>query len=84
MNENERFMVYELDDSGEKKKVEVAEDELQSFLIKHPEQVFVIIREDLRRIFIWKGSKSPVNKRFISSKVARNIQQEFKDDLRVG
>ncbi|MFX0163758.1 MAG: hypothetical protein ACFE9V_00400 [Candidatus Hodarchaeota archaeon] len=32
----------------------------------HPEQVFAIIREELRRIFIWKGPKSPTHKIFLS------------------
>jgi hypothetical protein len=37
----------------------------------------VLVREDLRRIFIWKGAKSPVTKRFISSSVAQKIQQNL-------
>ena len=78
MNENERLMVYELDDSGEKKKVEVAEEELLSFLISHPEQVFVIIREDLRRIFIWKVKKSPIRSRFVSSRTNIALQEELR------
>ena len=78
MNENERLMVYELDDSGEKKKVEVVEDELQLFLISHPEQVLVIIREDLRRIFIWKGPKSPIRSRFVSSRTTIALQEELR------
>ena len=76
MTEYDTFMVYELDDSGEKYRISITEEELQSNL--HPEQVLVIVREDLRRIFIWKGPKSPVRKRFISSRVA----QELQDDLR--
>ncbi|MHA2283822.1 MAG: hypothetical protein ACXAC5_23510 [Promethearchaeota archaeon] len=78
MHENERFMVYELDDSGEKKKVEVAKDGLQSFLILYPEQVFVIIREDLRKIFIWKGPRSPIRKRFVSSRTTIALQEELR------
>ena len=78
MNENERLMVYELDDSGEKKKFEVAEEELQNFLISHPEQVFVIIREDLRRIFLWKGPKSPIRSKFVSSRTTIALQEEFR------
>ncbi len=78
MNENEKLMVYELDDSGEKKKVGIAEEELQSFLIFHPEQVFAIIREDLRRIFIWKGPKSPIRSRFISSRTTIALQEELR------
>jgi hypothetical protein len=48
----------------------------------HPEQVLVIVREDLRRIFIWKGPKSPVRKRFISSRVASALQEELMKDAR--
>lgn len=78
MTEYETFMVYELDDSGDKNKISMAEEELQSIL--HPEQVLVIVREDLRRIFIWKGPKSPVRKRFISSRVAQELQEELRKD----
>jgi len=78
MTEYETFMVYELDDSGEYNKIGMAEEELQSNL--HPEQVLVIVREDLRRIFIWKGPKSPVRKRFISSRVAQALQEELRKD----
>ncbi|MHA2282405.1 MAG: hypothetical protein ACXAC5_16300 [Promethearchaeota archaeon] len=78
MKENERFMVYELDDSGEKRKVEITEAYLQSFLILHPEQVFVIIREDLRKIFIWKGPKSSTRKIFVSSRKTIALQEELR------
>ncbi len=80
MTEIETFMVYELDDSGEKIKLDIEEEHLQENL--HPEQVLVIIREDLRRIFIWKGPKSPVRKRFISSRVASALQEELMKDAR--
>jgi len=80
MTEYETFMVYELDDSGEKIKLDIDEEQLQQNL--HPEQVLVIIREDLRRIFIWKGPKSPVRKRFISSRVAQALQEELMKDAR--
>ena len=78
--EYEEFMVYELEDSGERNKLEIEQDDLQEYL--HPEQVLIIVREDLRRIFIWKGAKSPVRKRFISSRVAQNLQKELIDDAR--
>jgi hypothetical protein len=76
----QEFFVYDLKDNGEKKKIDIKQEDLQKYL--HPEQVLVIVREDLRRIFIWKGAKSPVRKRFISSRVARDIQLEFLDDPR--
>ena len=69
------FMVYQLDDSGERVRIDVPEDDLQSAL--HPEEVFVIVKEELRRIFIWKGAKSPVRQRFISSRVASALQEEL-------
>ncbi len=69
------FMVFALSDTGERQVLEVTEEELSTIL--HPEQVFVIIKEDLRRIYIWKGAKSPVRKRFISSRVASALQEEL-------
>ena len=80
MTEYEPFMVYELDDSGERVKLDIEEEKLQENL--HPEQVLVIIKEELRRIFIWKGPKSPVRKRFISSRVAQALQEELMKDAR--
>ncbi|MFX1418392.1 MAG: HeH/LEM domain-containing protein [Promethearchaeota archaeon] len=80
MAEFENFMVYGLDDSGERIKLDINEEDLQRNL--HPEQVLVIIKEELRRIFIWKGPKSPVRKRFISSRVAQALQEELMKDAR--
>ena len=74
------FVVYELENSGERVKLDIKQENLQNSL--SPEAVILIIREDLRRIFIWKGSKSPVRKRFISSRVAQNLQKELMDDAR--
>ena len=75
MEELRFFFAYKLEDTGEPKELNFSEKDIAQFL--NPEQVLVLIREDLRRIFIWKGAKSPVNKRFISSKVAREIQKEL-------
>lgn len=80
MTEIETFIVYELDDSGERMKLDINEEELQSNL--HPEQVLVIVKEELRRIFIWKGPKSPVRKRFISSRIAQSVQEELMKDAK--
>jgi hypothetical protein len=76
----EEFMVYDLENTGVRKKLNIKQENLQSHL--NSEQVLIIVREDLRRIFIWKGSKSPVRKRFISSKVAQQIQKELISDAR--
>lgn len=75
-----KFFVYELLDDGERKELGFLEKDLARNL--SPEQVLVLVREDLRRIFIWKGAKSSVNKRFISSQVARDTQQELMKDER--
>jgi len=80
MAEFRTFFAYELEDNGEKKEIKFSEKDLKYNL--NSEQVLVLIREDLRRIFIWKGAKSPVKKRFISSKVARELQGELMKDAR--
>jgi hypothetical protein len=76
----EEFIVYDLEDTGERTRLNIRPDELQGYL--NPEQVLIIIREDLRRIYIWKGSKSPVRKRFISSRVAQELQRDLIEDAR--
>ena len=78
MNEFKTFFAFEFEDTGEAKELNFSEKDLINYL--NPEQVLVLIREDLRRIFIWKGAKSPVKKRFISSKVAREIQVNLMQD----
>jgi len=74
------FMIYELDDSGERIRIPATEEEFREdngskFL--DPEQVLVIVKESLRRIYIWKGAKSSVRKRFISSRIAGALQEEL-------
>ncbi len=76
----ETFMVYELDDSGDRVRLNVSEDEFKEnngANVLHPSQVVVVVKEGLRRIFIWKGAKSSVRKRFISSRVASSLQDEL-------
>jgi hypothetical protein len=72
------FFAYELEDNGRRKEVNFSQKDLRRYL--NPEQVLVLVREDIRRIFIWKGAKSPVKKRFISSRVARDLQEELMKD----
>ena len=76
-------MIFELDDSGERIQLDITEDEFREdngTNLLHPEQVAVIVKEGLRRIFIWKGAKSPVRKRFISSRVANKLQKELVEE----
>jgi hypothetical protein len=72
MAETRSFFAYELKDEGELIKLDLSEKDLLHNLT--PEKVLILIREDLRRIFIWKGARSPVKKRFMSSKAARELQ----------
>ena len=65
-------------DDGEQKELVFLEKDLAQYL--DPEQVLVLVREDLRRIFIWKGAKSPVKNRFLSFKVTRDLQQKLMKD----
>ncbi|MFX1433429.1 MAG: hypothetical protein ACFFB1_06605, partial [Promethearchaeota archaeon] len=76
----DEFIVFDLENTGERRKLKINQEELQDHL--NPDQVLIIVREDLRRIYIWKGSKSPVRKRFISSKVAQELQKELMHDPR--
>ena len=80
MTEFETFMVYELDDSGEKLRLDINEEQLQQTF--HPKKVLLIVRDDLRRIFIWQGPESHIRKRFISLRVAQALQEELMEDSR--
>jgi hypothetical protein len=76
----DEFIVYDLQNTGDRTRLNIKPEELKNHL--KPEQVLIIIREDLRRIFIWKGVKSPVRKRFISSRVAQDLQRDLIQDAR--
>ncbi|MEJ2293763.1 MAG: hypothetical protein P8Y23_03255, partial [Candidatus Lokiarchaeota archaeon] len=78
MVESRTFFAYELQDTAECKKLNIPASDVVHIL--NPEKVLLLVREDLRRIFIWKGAKSPVKKRFISSKAARELQGELMKD----
>lgn len=75
--DGEDLMVYELDYTEKRIKLDIKPDELQNYL--NPERVLIIIRKDLHKIYIWKGSKSPVRKRFNSNRVAFDIRQDLED-----
>jgi len=40
------------------------------------DNVFIIADENARKIFIWKGEKAPVRRKFISAKAAQQMRQE--------
>lgn len=72
------FMVYEPDDSGAIIKLEIEKEQLQHIL--HPKKVLLIVKDNLKRIYIWKGPKSSVLRRFISLRAASTLQEELMKD----
>ncbi|MFX1326472.1 MAG: hypothetical protein ACFE8N_16090 [Promethearchaeota archaeon] len=75
MEEYQEFMVFEIEDSGDRNKIVIDKEELSFYL--EPEKVIIIVREDLRRIYLWKGAKSNVRKRFLGSRIATELQGEL-------
>ncbi len=74
------FMVFELKDTGERERLFITEQEFSQENAKkilHDSQVALIIKEELRKIYIWKGYQSTVRKKFIASRVAQQLQQEL-------
>ena len=80
MTELQEFMVYEIEQSGDRKHIDINQIDLGDYL--HPEKVIIIIKEDLRRIYLWNGAKSPARKRFIGSKIASEIQGNMLNDAK--
>ena len=76
----DNFMIFECLDNGERQRVNITEEEFRNSKgagILHPKQVIIIVKEDSRRIFIWKGSEPHVRKKFIASRVAQELQSEL-------
>ena len=69
------FMVFELDEEGEKTRVQVNKEDLGDYL--NFESVFIIIHLEIKRIYLWKGVRSSVRKRFLGSRVATVIQGDI-------
>jgi hypothetical protein len=40
------------------------------------DSVYIIVDENARKIFMWKGEKAPVRRKFISAKAAQQMRQE--------
>jgi hypothetical protein len=76
----QHFMIFMLYDSGEKDQIEITKEEFMKENGKKvllPKQVVLIVDEELRRIYIWKGTHSSVRKKFIASRVASELQNEL-------
>lgn len=76
----ENFMVYGLESTGEKVNLNLTEKDIRAENgqnVLDSNQVLVIVKEDLRRIFIWKGVNSHVRKKFIASRIAAELQNDL-------
>lgn len=76
MSELQKFIVYEIEESGDRKKLEFQQEYLGDYF--HSDKAFIIVRTDLKRIYLWKGVRANVRKRFIGSKTATKVQSELK------
>lgn len=74
MDDYKDFRCFKLMDDGEKEEIDVEADKVEELF--DTDKVYLLVRYDLRRLFIWKGPRAPVRKRFISSRVGAQLQQE--------
>jgi hypothetical protein len=63
--------VFTLSDDGTESQVEL------SFSQYDAGEVYIVVDETKRIIYIWKGSSAPVRKKFISARTASKIRQHY-------
>ncbi|MHA1912832.1 MAG: hypothetical protein ACW986_15860 [Promethearchaeota archaeon] len=76
------FMIFGVKDTGEQHRLDITEEEFRQSNgsdVLFPSQVALIVKEQLRRIYIWKGMSSSVRKKFIASRVASRLQRSLMD-----
>ncbi|MHA2282022.1 MAG: hypothetical protein ACXAC5_14360 [Promethearchaeota archaeon] len=74
------FMVFEVKDNGEHSRLAITEKSFRQNngnVILQPLKAIIIVKEELRRIYLWKGNSSSVRRKFIASRVASEIQREL-------
>lgn len=80
VNKLANFMVFRVKDTGEKEQIEINEEEFSKGNgsdILTEKEVLLIVKESIRRIYIWKGIASSVRRKFIGSQVASELQKEL-------
>jgi hypothetical protein len=73
-------MIFEVKDNGEHSKLEISEEGFRQNNgnnVLQPLKALIIIKEELRRIYLWKGKSSSVRRKFIASRVASELQREL-------
>jgi hypothetical protein len=69
--------VFKLFDSGEFTKIDdISLENIESEDIFKEDEVLLILYPEIRRLYIWQGRSAPVQKKFISSRVAQQIQKD--------
>ena len=71
MSDSEYIKKWSVEDDGT-----LTPTSLSSMSDLSDNNVFIIVDEDARKIFIWKGEKAPVRRKFISAKAAQQMRQE--------
>ncbi|MHA1512119.1 MAG: hypothetical protein ACTSRX_10420, partial [Promethearchaeota archaeon] len=74
MDDYKDFRCFKLLDDGEREEIDVEPENVSELF--GVDIVLLLVRYDLRRLFIWKGPRAPVRKRFISSRVGAQLQSE--------
>ena len=77
MSQFQTFLVYEIEESGDRKKLDFQIEYLGDYL--QPDKAFIIVRTDLNRIYFWKGALTSVRKRFVGSQAATEVQTEIRE-----
>ena len=76
----ENFMIFGLESTGEKVRLDISEDTFRlnnGQKVLDSNQVLIIVKEGIRRIYIWKGVNSHVRKKFIASRIAAELQNDL-------
>ena len=79
------FVIFEIDESGNRNRLYITEKQFRENNgrnVLDPTKVLVIVKDDLQRIFLWKGKGSHIRKRFIGSRVAQELQVELRMDAK--
>ena len=74
------FMIFEVKDNGEHSKLDISEEgfcQNNGNNVLQPLKALIIVKEELRRIYLWKGNSSSVRRKFIASRVASELQREL-------
>jgi len=69
------FLVFDINDEGERTQIDIDKIQLGDYL--NPEKVFLIVNQEIKRIYIWKGVKSTIRKRFLGSRIAAVVQGDI-------